>query len=311
MRVFVLGGTGLLGSHLIPMLTDRDHEVTVLTRSESKVSDLESLGIRVIIGDLLQPEEFIDSLSEQDMVVNIAMPLHFGRMSTKKFQEITKNATAFASNALAIGKKLSCPTIITLGTSYNSGPNEVVDESRPLDRFGITLAGVDADNIIQKAIESGQPVIQLLPGQIYGPGGTFLRMYQMMESGRFGIFGRGDNYIPRIHVEDCATAFLHAIEKQPIGEKFIIADDTPCTTREFTEYMASCAGKSKPRTIPRIIARLVLGKYLFATMGMNCIVSNSKAKTELGWELKYPSYREGLPVAINAIQIMLEAEIAP
>ncbi|MHA1930516.1 MAG: NAD-dependent epimerase/dehydratase family protein [Candidatus Thorarchaeota archaeon] len=200
---------------------------------------------------------------------------------------------------------MSCPTIVTLGTSYNTGPDEVVDEHRPLDRFGMTLAGVDADIVIQKAIECGQPVIQLFPGQIYGPGGTFLRMYQMMESGRFGIFGKGDNCIPRVHVEDCASAFLHAMEKLPIGEKFIIADDTPCTTREFTEYMASCAGKSKPRTIPSFIARLVLGKYLFATMKMNCIVSNSKAKSELGWILKYPSYREGLPVAINAILNML------
>ncbi len=124
----------------------------------------------------------------------------------------------------------------------------------------------------------------------------------MMTSGRFGIFGKGDNYIPRIHVEDCANAFVLAIEALPIGESFILADDTPCTMREFNEFMAECSDMPKPRTIPRFIARLALGKTLLETMEMNCIVTNEKAKRMLGWVLKYPSYREGLVDTIRELE---------
>ena len=59
---------------------------------------------------------------------------------------------------------------------------------------------------------------------------------------------------------------------------------------------------SKPRTIPRILARIVMGKLLLETMGIDCVVSNAKLKQMLGWELKYPSYREGLSAAIMAIE---------
>ncbi|MFW9907152.1 MAG: NAD-dependent epimerase/dehydratase family protein [Candidatus Thorarchaeota archaeon] len=302
MRVFLLGGTGLLGSHLLPLLLERGHNVTVLTRSRSKLEYLESCGASAIVGDLLKPNEFMSSLIPHEIVVNIAMPFAFGRMSKSTFNKMRENTTRFVANALAIGEEFKCPTILTLGTSYKTGPGEVADETWPIERFGITLAGADADAIINRAIENGQPIIQMIPGQIYGPGGNFMMMYEMMMSGRFGIFGKGDNYIPRIHVEDCANAYLLAIEKNPVGEKYIIADDTPCTTREFSEYMAFCGGKPAPRTLPNFVARLVLGNLLLETLNMNCIVSNAKAKFELGWDLKYPSYREGLEDVISRLQ---------
>jgi nucleoside-diphosphate-sugar epimerase len=133
----------------------------------------------------------------------------------------------------------------------------------------------------------------------------FLEMYKMLKSGRFGVVGKGDNRIPRIHVEDCAEAYALALDKMPVNESFILADDTPVTMREFMEYMASCVGMSKIRTIPRIMARIVMGKLLLETMGIDCVVSNAKLKRMLGWEPKYPSYREGLPAAIEALEFKL------
>ena len=55
MRVFVIGGTGFLGTHLVPRLQKQGHEVTILTRSREKASKLENLGIKVVVGDLLSP----------------------------------------------------------------------------------------------------------------------------------------------------------------------------------------------------------------------------------------------------------------
>ncbi|MFW9849617.1 MAG: NAD-dependent epimerase/dehydratase family protein [Candidatus Thorarchaeota archaeon] len=302
MRVLLLGGTGLLGSYLYPLLLEQGHTVTVLTRDKSKVPELQSHGVDPIVGDILKLDDLLSSLDFVDIIVNIAMPLQFGRMSKSAFKRITENTTKFVANALAIGYEFNCPTIITLGTSYQTGQGEVADETWPIERFGIARAGIGADAVIKDATLRGQSMIQMIPGQIYGPGGNFMMMYEMMMTGRFGVFGKGDNYIPRIHVEDCANAFLLAIEKQPVGEKFIIADDTPCTTREFSEYMAACAGMPKPRTIPGFVARLALGKELLETMDMNCIVTNEKAKRELGWELRFPSYREGLEDVISRIQ---------
>ncbi len=302
MKVLILGGTGLLGSHLVPKLLSRGYEVTVLSRSAAALSELESQGVKGILGDLLDSEAFIPSLAPHDVVVSIAMPIEFGRMSRKKFELVSERTTKFKRSALDIGYKLECPIIFTLGTSYRTGPGEVADETWPIERFGLTLAGVDAERLIHEAGTEGHLIIQMIPGQIYGPGGMFLKMYEMLKSGKFGVVGKGDNRIPRIHVEDCAEAYALTIDKLPINNSFIVADDTPCTMREFMDFMASFAGMSKPRTIPRIFARIVMGKLLLETMGIDCIVSNAKLKEVLGWELKYPSYREGLPAVIEALE---------
>jgi nucleoside-diphosphate-sugar epimerase len=304
-KVLILGGTGLLGSYLVPKLLERDYSVSVLSRNPTAVSELENQGVDGILGDLLEPEKFVTSLTPHDAVVSIAMPLEFGRMSGKKFKIMTERTTKFTQTALDIGRKLDCPIIFTLGTSYRTGPGEVADETWPIERIGLTLAGVEGERLIQEAGAEGHPIIQMIPGQIYGPGGMFLEMYKMLKSGRFGVVGKGDNRVPRIHVEDCAEAYVLALEKMSVNESFIIADDTPVTMREFMEYMASLVGMDKIRTIPRIMARIVMGKLLLETIGIDCVVSNAKLKRVLGWEPKYPSYREGLPAAIEALESKL------
>ncbi len=157
--------------------------------------------------------------------------------------------------------------------------------------------------MLSEVIEQGSPpLIQMLPGQIYGPGGLFLFMYNMMKQGKYRYVGSGNNYIPRIHVDDCAEAYVQVLEKMPIGARYIIADDKPCTVREFSDFMADCMNVSRPKSVPGFILRLVLGKLLYQNLTMNCRVSNAKAKNELGWKLKYPSYREGLPETIKALE---------
>ena len=146
-------------------------------------------------------------------------------------------------------------------------------------------------------------MIQMLPGEIYGPGGIFKNvMYRWMKEGRYRIIGKGNNFMPRIHVEDCANAYVKAVQRLPLGERFIIADDMPCTMREFGDYMADTMRVSRPKSIPSFMVRLAMGRRIYETVTMNCRVSNNKAKTILDWSLKYPGYREGLPAAINAIE---------
>nr|KXH70597.1 MAG: hypothetical protein AM325_15680 [Candidatus Thorarchaeota archaeon SMTZ1-45] len=295
----MLGGTGFLGSRIVSRLSSHGHEVTILTRRTDAAEYFRNRSIEIIVGDLMEPDAFIDNISSQDCVISVAMPLEFGRISKSKFAQIKQRTTKFVSTALTIGKKLDCPTILTLGTAYSTKQGQVADESWPLVRTGLTKAGEEADVLIARAKKEGQPLIIMLPGQIYGPGGQFLKMYEMMKNGRSGVFGRGDNHIPRVHVDDCAQAFVLAVEKQPVSESFIIADDTPCTTREFTEHMAECMGLPKPRTIPMFIARIVLGGFLLSIMQIDCVVTNEKAKRELDWELEYPSYKEGLKATIE------------
>ena len=130
MRVFVIGGTGFLGTHLLPKLLKHCHDVTVLTRRQIEASRLETLEIKGIVGDLLQPELFIPQLTPQDAVIFIGMPkIRPGRISGKQLKSLQHQTKIYFSSATTISKKLQCPLILTLGASYCTTDDEIADEN--------------------------------------------------------------------------------------------------------------------------------------------------------------------------------------
>jgi nucleoside-diphosphate-sugar epimerase len=299
-----MGGTGFLGTYLLPRLLQRGYDVTVLTRSRERIPSLESLGVRGVIGDLLAPQSFLPSLTPHDAVVSIAMPdIRLGRISRKRFRVLRQQTTAYFSTPIAVAEKLGCPLVVTLGTSFRTVGEEVADESWPIERFGMTRIGELVDPLLVEVTRRGSPpLIQMLPGEIYGPGGLFRTMYEWMKTGRYRVIGSGQNYVPRVYVEDCADAYARVLEKMPLGERFILADDGPCTSREFADFMADTMNVPRPRSVPGFLIRIVLGDLLYQTATMNCRVSNAKVKRYLDWRPRYPTYREGLPITVRHLE---------
>jgi 2-alkyl-3-oxoalkanoate reductase len=306
MKILVIGGTGLVGSYLLPQLIEKGHEAYALTRDEKKIEKIEKLGAHGILGDIRTPLGFEKVLPKKlDVIVLLAMPsVKPGHRMTKKIKaDLRKETNDFFKNSMELAIRYDIPIILPGGTSYRTNENEIADETWPILRLGLTEIGADTDEMVNRAIETGHPqVIQLIYGKIYGNGSLFRFMYNMMEKGRSKIIGKGDNCIPNIHASDAASAICKAIEKLPVGEKFIICDDTPVTQADFTVYMAELMGKKKPGHIPAFILKLVLGNDFYAIISMNCKVSNAKAKKMLNWHPQYPSYKEGLEVTIKEMK---------
>jgi nucleoside-diphosphate-sugar epimerase len=306
MKIFVIGGTGLVGSYLLPVLVDNDNEVYALTRNKSKIEKIKKLGAYGILGDIRNTHLFKDNLPRNlDIIVLLAMPSvkpgH--RMTRKRKAELQEETNDFFRNSMDLAIHYNAPIILPGGTSYKTKKNEIADETWSILRVGLTEIGTDTDEMVNKAIKTNNPkIIQLIYGKIYGNGGLFRFMYNMMEKGRSKIIGKGDNYIPNIHASDAANAIIKAIEKMPIGEKFIIADDTPATQKDFTIFMAELMNKKRPGKIPGFIIKLILGKDFYEIIRMNCKVSNEKAKRLLDWNPQYPSFREGLRETIKEMK---------
>lgn len=306
MKVFLIGGTGLLGSYLLPKLIENDHEVFSLTRDQSKISKIGNLGAYGILGDIRNPISFKHLLPKKpEIIILLAMPdIKPGqRFSRSRKEELKSETNDFFRKSIYLASYFECPVVLPGGTSYKTENKEVADESWPILRKGLTEIGADTDELVDEAIRTGYPaVIQMIYGKIYGNGGLFRFMYNMAEKGRSSIIGKGDNYIPNIYAGDAASAILKVVEKLPVGEKFIIADDTPVTQKDFSIYMAMLMNKKKPGHIPEFVVKLALGKDLFEVISMNCKVTNAKAKKILGWTPQFPSYREGLEATIKEIK---------
>jgi len=303
MKVFVIGGTGLVGSYLLPELIKRGDEVYALTRSGGKIEKLIKSGVIPIVGDIRKTETFVSALPEKlDVIVLLAMPqvVPGKRMTKKKKAELREDTNAFFRNSMDLAIKYDIPVILPGGTSFETSDDQLADETWPVLRKGLVEIGADTDVMVGEALKTGRPkAAQLMYGKIYGNGGMFRFQYNMTDKGRGGIIGKGDNCIPNIYAGDIASAIIKTIEKQPWGERFLICDDTPVTQADFVTYMAEIMGKSKPRHIPSFILKLIIGKEFLSIIGMNCKVSNEKAKKILGWNPVYPSYKEGLKAVIE------------
>lgn len=306
MRILVIGGTGLVGSHLLPRLIAGRDEVHALTRSADKIGKIDALGARGILGDIRDPRSFEKALPDRlDVIVLLAMPsVNPGhRMTRERKAELREETNDFFRHAMDLGIRYDIPVILPGGTSYRTGKDEMADETWPILRVGLTEIGKDTDAMVEQAIKTNRPrIVQLIYGKIYGNGGLFRFMVDMMAKGRSRVIGSGENFIPNIHANDAAAAIVQAIEKMPVGEKFIIADDTPVTQKDFTFHMAELMGKKRPGHIPGFIVKLALGRDFYEVVRMNCQVSNAKAKKILGWRPEYPSYRTGLEATIKEMQ---------
>jgi nucleoside-diphosphate-sugar epimerase len=306
MRIFVIGGTGLVGSYLLPRLVEKGDEVFALTRTEDKIERINKLGAHGILGDIRNPQTFKGALPNKlDIIVLLAMPsVNPGhRMTKKRKEELRREINDFFRNSMDLAMHFNIPIILPSGTSFKTENDEIADETWPILRIGLTEIGKDTDEMFSQALKTQNPkVIQLLYGKIYGNGGLFRFMYNMMEKGRSKIIGKGDNCIPNIHASDAASAIVKTIEKLPIGERIIIADDVAVSQKDFTVYMAELMNKKQPGHIPAFIIRLVLGKDFYEIIRMNCKVSNAKAKRLLGWKPKFPSYKEGLEETIKEMK---------
>lgn len=306
MKILVIGGTGLVGSYLLPRLVEKGNEVIALTRTVDKIERINKLGAFGLLGDIRNPQAFKSNLPERlDIIVLLAMPsVKPGHRMTKKHKkELRKETNDFFRNSMDLAIHFNVPVILPSGTSFRTENDEIADETWPILRIGLTEIGKDTDEMVNQSIKTQNPkVIQLLYGKIYGNGGLFRFMYNRMEKGRSKIIGKGDNCIPNIHASDAASAIIKAIEKLPIGEKFIIADDTSVTQKDFTIHMAALMNKKTPGHIPAFIIKLVLGNDFYEIIRLNCKVSNSKAKRLLDWKPEYPSYKEGLEETIKEMK---------
>jgi nucleoside-diphosphate-sugar epimerase len=183
----------------------------------------------------------------------------------------------------------------------------VQTEADPLDPDppGALRPVVEALLYLERAvttIEWGEG-LALRYGGFYGPGtGISLapdaEMAGPIRKRRFPIVGGGGGVWSYVHIEDAAAATAIAVERGQPGI-YNVVDDDPAPVREMLPVLASALGAKPPRRIPRWLGRLLAGEM--ATLMMTEVrgASNEKAKRELGWQLRYPSWRQGFALGLG------------
>jgi nucleoside-diphosphate-sugar epimerase len=303
MRVFVAGGTGVLGRRLVPQLVARGHQVTATTTSAARLGQLEQLGAEAVVMDGLDAASVGEAVAKArpDTVVHQMTglsPAHAGRPDFRHpdrfFEVTTRLRSEGTDHLLAAAEAAGASHFVAQGFASMNGIREggwVKTEEDPLDP-GLTGGrhGAEAIRHLERVVtEAGGAVLRY--GGFYGPGAIDDQV-SLVRKRTFPIVGGGTGYFSWVHLDDAASATVLAIEQRARGV-FNIVDDEPAPVSEWLPYLAACAGAKPPRRIPRWPARLIAGDMLVRMMTEGRGFANAKAKRELGWEPRYPSWRAG------------------
>jgi nucleoside-diphosphate-sugar epimerase len=115
---------------------------------------------------------------------------------------------------------------------------------------------------------------------------------------RFPIVGDGGGVWSFVHLADAAAATILALEQGASGI-YNVVDDEPAPVREWLPALADAIDAKPPRHVPAWLAKLLAGESGVVLMTDSRGASNAKAKRELGWALRYPSWREGFRASYN------------
>ena len=298
MRMFVAGGSGVLGRRLVPLLTARGHQVTATTTSADKLALLELLGATGVVMDGLDAAAVGEAVAtaRPDVIVNQMTALstsHAGKPNPRKpdrfFAATNRLRSEGIDHLLAAAEATDVRQIITQGHASMNGNRSggwVKTEDEPLE----VLAGTTAISHLEDAVvRAGGAVLRY--GGFYGPG-AWDEQLALVRRRMVPIVGRGTGYFSWVHIDDAASATVLAVEQNAQGV-FNIVDDEPAPVRQWLPYLAICAGAKPPRRVPTWLAQLLAGEMAAGVMTQGRGFSNAKAKRELGWELRYPSWRQG------------------
>jgi nucleoside-diphosphate-sugar epimerase len=307
MRVFVAGATGAMGKQLIPRLVNAGHQVTGMTRTESKQAVLSAWGAEPVVVDALDPEQVAEAVgqAEPEVIVHqlTAIPAvldlrHFDR----DFALTNRLRTEGTDHLLSAGQAVGVRRFVA--QSYAAWPyvrtgGPVKTEEDPFDptppremRESFQAIRHVEEAVLSAAWTEG---IVLRYGGFYGPGTSMApgaEQVELVRKRKFPLVGDGGGVWSFVHIADAAEATVAAVARGSRGV-YNVVDDDPAPVAEWLPALAQELGAKRPMHVPRLIGRLFAGEAGVVMMTEIRGASNAKAKRELGWSPRHVTWREG------------------
>jgi nucleoside-diphosphate-sugar epimerase len=307
MRIFVAGASGAIGTRLVPQLIDHGHEVVGSATSPASVARVRALGAQAVSLDLLDDRAVRKAVleAEPEAIVHEATALadlRFSRNFDRVFGPTNRLRTEGTDALLAAGREAGVSRFVAQSFAsyrYVREGGTVKTEDDPLDPdvpAGIRESDTAMRYLDEAVTDAGG--IALRYGVFYGAANDGL--IEPVRKRQFPIIGEGGGVSSWIHLEDAAAATVLALEDGRPGI-YNVVDDEPAPAREWLPVLAEALGAKPPRRFPRWLARLIAGEVAVRMGTEGRGASNAKAKRELGWELRYPTWRRGFRAVYSTL----------
>jgi len=284
MRVLIIG-YGYIGTVLARELVRGGHQVYTMRRTEGHCADseLKSAGLIAVRGDITKPESLARLKPDFDTVVNCVAASGGG---VDEYRRVYLNGMRNVVDWL----KVAPPErfLYTSSTSvYGQTDGSVVDETsatEPTAETARILLQTEQLLLDSAHHQKLNPIVLRLAG-IYGPGrGYWLKQFL---NGQARIEAGGKRWLNMVHRDDVVAAISALLQQGTPGAIYNVVDDEPVQQLALLEWLATKLRRPLP---PEIEIETTANRKRGIT---NKRVSNRKLKQELGYQFKYPTFREG------------------
>lgn len=282
-------GCGYLGARVAEKWRAAGEAVWAVTRSESRAKDLAAAGYTPLVADVLEPAS-LDCLPK---VGTVLYAVGFDRTAGRDIHDVYANGLANILVALAHSPPRRLIYISSTGV-YGDAPGHVDEDTPGRPQTAGGAACLAAEERLLASPMAARAVVLRLAG-MYGPARVPRR--ESLLAGE-PIPASPDACVHLIHVEDAASAVLAAeafIDEHPerLPRTIVVADGRPVVRGEFYAELARLSGAPAPR--------FVAPSQPPRRGGADRRISNARMLADLRFDLRYPSYREGL-AAISAAE---------
>jgi nucleoside-diphosphate-sugar epimerase len=296
MKVFVTGGTGVIGAPTVARLVEAGHEVRAVSRRAEAAATLEAVGAEPVSVDLFDADAVRAAVAGSDAIAHLAtnvppMPKLLRAKGWATHNRLRTEATRHlvdAARAAGVGRIVK----ESITFVYADGGDSWLDESASLTpNLGLMAPALEGEQIASELAVAGGAAVVLRFGLFYG--GTNRGTDEMLRLARWRasmVAGKGGAYMSSLHAHDAATAVVAALDA-PSGI-YNACDDEPMTRRDALDAFSTAFGVGRLRTNPAWMIRLLAGQAAPSLIASQR-VSNQKLRTTTGWAPQYPSLRDG------------------
>ncbi|MEP6619758.1 MAG: NAD-dependent epimerase/dehydratase family protein [bacterium] len=306
--VVILGAGGFLGIAVTKAAVDAGLTAIGVVRQPQAAKSVECAGGVAVLGDAARPESWLSHATRAIAVIDVVQPKIPRRLGNRALAQIVAQRVA-ATQAIVAGLTSipanGRPLYVNVSGVAELLPDRhgFISDASPLTSrpAGFAKIGLGARRV---ARDSGIDAAFVHIGTVYGPGKSFAeRILPALERGRYPIFGKGENRIALVHVDDAARALVHVARLERTEAKiasWIVVDQSALTLAAFLTQTAAAIGGPRPRRVPSWIGRVILGSGLMAELAKD-VPTNANRVRASGFEFQFPQFRDGLAATLSAL----------
>ena len=300
MRIFVSGGTGFVGSYLVPYLLNSDHQVKLLVRPGVRRARSVPKEVEVIEGNPLNAGPWWERLAECDAAINLVGEPIQGRWTGSKKARIRESrlkTLSHLTDAIPENRAFTLVNTSAVGI-YGDSRERTLDESAALGRDFLATVARQWERAAKKAEAKGARVVITRLGLVLGPqGGVVNEIAKAMRRLTGGILGSGQQWVSWIHQHDVARAMLFCLENSELHGPVNLSSPNPIRQGDLARTLGTLLNRPAGLPAPAFAVRMAFGE--FADVLLFSQKMTPKALLDDGFSFQYPNLKAALKEIID------------